>query len=68
MRVPDFVCVLKYGKKNVFASHWASQCLISASYSAFHLWTLHPPLLPSSSRHCWSVFGVFSNGCRARRN
>lgn len=45
--------------KNVFASHRASQCLISASYSAFHLWTSHPPLLPSSSRHCWSVWRVY---------
>lgn len=42
--------------KNLFASHQASQLLISARYSAFHLWTLHPP---PSSRHCWSVWRVF---------
>lgn len=52
-------CVRAQVWKNVFAKHQASHCLISAGYSAFHLWTLHPPALPSSSRHCWSVWRVF---------
>lgn len=54
------LCVCSSVWKNAFASHQASQCLISASYSAFHLWTLHPPPpLPSSFCHCWSVWRAF---------